>query len=198
MKNNYILIGDSITYGIGDYENNGWASMFKNYIINKDDTITCNNFVHIVGFPGATSSSIECKIDDILKIYKYDDCNNIIILAIGINDTQVFYDKFKVNINTYVNNLKSIILKVKKYNCKIITIGLTGIGNIKEIEFKPNKYYKTDCIIKYDEELKNLSTENNIQYISMKDVLYKDDFVDGLHPNTTGHKKIFEKVKRYI
>ena len=24
MRNNYIIIGDSITYGIGDFENCGW------------------------------------------------------------------------------------------------------------------------------------------------------------------------------
>lgn len=45
MQKNYIIIGDSITYGIGDFETNGWASMFKNYIVNKDDSKICNNYV---------------------------------------------------------------------------------------------------------------------------------------------------------
>lgn len=36
MGTNYIIIGDSITYGIGDFQNGGWATMFKNYIVNKD------------------------------------------------------------------------------------------------------------------------------------------------------------------
>lgn len=35
MNNNYIIIGDSITYGIGDLESGGWATMFKNYIVKK-------------------------------------------------------------------------------------------------------------------------------------------------------------------
>ena len=43
MKNNYIVIGDSITYGIGDYENGGWSAMLKKYIVNKDDSKICNN-----------------------------------------------------------------------------------------------------------------------------------------------------------
>ena len=62
MNTNYI-IGDSITYGIGDFESSGWASMFKNYIVNKDDSKVCNNYVHVVGFPGATSSDILEKDD---------------------------------------------------------------------------------------------------------------------------------------
>lgn len=39
--------------------------MFKKSIINKDDSKECNNYVHIAGFPGATSTyrlldKIEC------------------------------------------------------------------------------------------------------------------------------------------
>lgn len=37
MKNNYIIIGDSIVYGIGDCESNEWTSMFKNYIMSLDE-----------------------------------------------------------------------------------------------------------------------------------------------------------------
>ena len=44
MGTNYIVIGDSITYGIGDFESGGWATMFKKYIINKDDSKVCNNY----------------------------------------------------------------------------------------------------------------------------------------------------------
>ncbi len=49
MGINYIIIGDSITYGIGDFENGGWATMFKNHIVNQDDSKVCNNYVHIAG-----------------------------------------------------------------------------------------------------------------------------------------------------
>ena len=43
MSNNYIVIGDSIAYGIGDFKSGGWSSMLKNYIVNKDDSKLCNN-----------------------------------------------------------------------------------------------------------------------------------------------------------
>ena len=39
MKTNYIFIGDSIVYGIGDNENNGWTSMFKKQIINFNQCV---------------------------------------------------------------------------------------------------------------------------------------------------------------
>lgn len=73
MNNNYIIIGDSITYGIGDFESGGWAAMFKNYIVKKDDTKKCSNYVHVAGFPGATSTDILSKIDSILKLFKSEE-----------------------------------------------------------------------------------------------------------------------------
>ena len=67
MNNNYIIIGDSITYGIGDFETGGWSTMFKKYIVNKDDSKVSNNYVHIAAFPGATSTETVNKIDNILQ-----------------------------------------------------------------------------------------------------------------------------------
>lgn len=37
--------------------------MYKNYIVNKDDSKVCNNYVYIVGVPGATSLDILEKDD---------------------------------------------------------------------------------------------------------------------------------------
>ena len=87
MNNNYIIVGDSITYGIGDFESGGWSTLIKNYIVNKDDSKVCNNYVHIAGFPGATSTDILNKIESILKSFKHEEFKNIVMLSIGINDT---------------------------------------------------------------------------------------------------------------
>ena len=51
---------------------------------------------------------------------------------------------------------------------------------------------------KGDSELKKWCDENIIKYIPMQDVLQKEDFVDGLHPNSKGHKKIFERIVGYV
>lgn len=51
---------------------------------------------------------------------------------------------------------------------------------------------------KYDSILKELCKNNMIKYISMYDVLQNEDFVDGLHPNENGYKKIFETLIKYL
>ena len=198
MKDNYIVIGDSITYGVGDFENGGWSAMFKKFIVNKDDTRTCNNFAHVAGFPGATSKDILNKLDTILECFKYDEFNNIVILSIGVNDTQDFNGNYKVSIETYKSNIEKIIKKITNREFELIILGLTRIESDEKLEFKPNKFYDNNVISEYDSELKSLCKEKKIKYILMQDVLQKEDFADGLHPNQKGHKKIFEVIKKYI
>lgn len=202
MLENYIIIGDSITYGIGDFETNGWSAMFKNYIINKDDSKVCNNYVHIAGFPGATSTDILNKIESILKSFKHEDFKNIVILSIGINDTQEFNGNQKNNIEKFKENICKIVKIILENNCDLIILGLTRIECDEKFLWKPNKYYDNEVISEYDKdlqavlefdrELKDFCKENRIKYIPMQDLLQKDDFIDGLHPNTNGHKKICE------
>lgn len=200
MNNNYIIIGDSITYGIGDLESGGWAAMFKNYIVKKDDTKECNNYVHVAGFPGTTSTDILSKIDSILKSFKNDEFTNIVILSIGVNDTQEFNGSQKNSIEQYKINIEKIAKCVIDNGCYMIILGLTRIESDEKFLWKPNKYYDNEIIseydrdleliLNYDAELEKLCKNNKIKYVAMQDLLKKEDFIDGLHPNHNGHKKI--------
>ncbi len=137
--NNYIIIGDSITYGIGDYETGGWANMFKKYIVNKDDSKVCNNYVHIAAFPGATSTAILNKIDNIYQSFKNDEFNNVMILSIGVNDTQEFNGYLKTNLDEYKNNITKIIDYSKSNNFELIILGLCRIESDEKYYWKPGK-----------------------------------------------------------
>ena len=192
--NNYILIGDSITYGIGDYNNNGWASMFKNYILSKDDTKECSNYVHIIGFPGATSKTILNRISYIYNAFQTDDFKNTIILSIGVNDTQEFNGSNRVSFEEYKANIGKIINYILNNNIDLIVLGLTRIESNEKFYWKPNKYYNNEVIIEYDRFLKDYCNSKNIKYISMSDVLESSDYIDGLHPNNNGHNKIYNRL----
>ena len=198
MENNYIIIGDSITYGIGDFENGGWATMFKNYIVNKDDSKECSNYVHIAGFPGARSNDILNKISNILQSFKHEEFSNIVILSIGVNDTQEFNGTQRNSLEQYKSNIKEIAKCITESHCKLIILGLSKIESDEKFFWKPNKYYDNEVISEYDAELENLCKNNKIKYIPMQDILQKEDFIDGLHPNNNGHRKIFEYIVKNI
>lgn len=204
MGTNYIIIGDSITYGIGDFESGGWATMFKKYIVNKDDSKVCNNYVHVAAFPGATSTDILNKIDSILQSFNHKEFTNTIILSIGVNDTQEFNGNYKNSIEQYRTNIEKIVKCVMNKGFNMIILGLTRIESDEKFLWKPNKYYDNEIISEYDKdlslilgydaELKEFCKNSRIKYIPMQEVLQKEDFIDGLHPNHNGHKKIFEKI----
>lgn len=197
MKN-YIIIGDSITYGIGDFETGGYASMFKKYIVEKDDSLACSNFVHIAGFPGATSKDILNKIDSILDGLGDKVFDNVVILSIGVNDVTYFDGDFKKSKENYRNNMTNIIKKITDRGYVLILLGLT------RIELDDNGYYNNSNIEEYEQDLKIILDNDDVlkelsnKYIEMKDVLSKDDYIDGLHPNTKGHRKMFERIINYL
>lgn len=198
MGTNYIIIGDSLTYGIGDFESCGWATMFKNYIVNKDDSKVCNNYVHIAGFPGATSLDILEKVDNILQVFMHKEFTNTVILSIGVNDTQIFNGEFKNNIDNYKSNIEKIAKIITDKECNLIILGLTRIESDERFFWKPNKYYDNKVISEYDTKLEEVCNNNKIKYIPMQEVLEKNDFIDGVHPNHNGHKKIFEYIAKNI
>lgn len=86
----------------------------------------------------------------------------------------------------------------------MIILGLTKIESDEKFLWKPNKYYDNEIITEYDKdlslilgydaELKEFCKNNRIKYIPMQEILKKEDFIDGLHPNHNGHKKIFKKI----
>lgn len=196
MKNNYIVIGDSIVYGIGGYEQNGWVSKLKNNLLNSEGSKESTKYVHCVGFPGATSKSIFEKIEYIINAYYSNDMKNIFIISIGVNDSQIFKEKNKVDISDYKENIYKIINAIsKKENASIILLGLTRIQQRNEpFYWKPEKYYDDKTIANYDRILQETCKNTDIKYISMRDVLEENDYIDGLHPNDNGYTKIFKKV----
>lgn len=203
MKNNYIIIGDSIVYGIGDYKDNGWTSMLKNRIINMDNSINSNNYVHIIGFPGATSKDIALKTSSILDTFAFEGVCNKIILSVGINDTQTTsylydYELQKVSINEFQKNIENIINLSKKYSSNIIILGLTRIYSDTKYELKSGRYIENKTIEKYDLLLKNICNRYDVDYIEMADLLFNEDYIDTIHPNNSGHRKIYNRVKTKI
>ncbi len=198
MNNNYIVVGDSLTYGIGDYDTLGWATLFKKYIVSKDDSKVCSNYVHIAAFPGATSTVILSKIDSIYNSFKSDEFKNVVILDIGVNDTQEYNGNLKTSLDDYKSNIEKIIKYVKEQDSELIIIGLARIQSDDKFFWKPGKFYCNETLSIYDNILKKLCGDYKIKYIPMDNVLDKNDYIDGLHPNQIGHNKTYERFIKYI
>ncbi len=186
------IFGDSIVWGSYDYKEGGWVNQLKNYFIKKDIGI------YNLGISGENTEKLILRIEPEAKSRKAD----IIISAIGINDTQFIHSKnnYRFSEDHFKKNIEKIYKISSDITKKIIFIGITGVDESKvdPLPWDPDKSYKNERIDEFNLILKNFCLDKKIFFISLSGVLDKKDLCDGLHPNPSGHNKIFKKIKREL
>lgn len=188
------VFGDSTAWGAWDMEKGGWVNRLWLYTGEKTDG-ECE--IYNLSISGGTTETILERFESEAKIREAD----AIIFQSGGNDP---YLKGKngpnqISIDQFRQNLEEIIRKAKNITPNIIFIGFKNVDETKTMPVSwKDIYYVNAEIKKYDEVMKSVCQENNIPYLDIFGLLNKEDFEDGLHPNTTGHKKIFDKVKNFL
>ena len=87
---------------------------------------------------------------------------------------------------------KELLEKAEKFTDKVIIVGLTNVDDEK------TDGYKNESVEKYNAVVKKIASEQKLPFVDLCGTLSKDELIDGLHPNTKGHQKIFEKVKAVL
>lgn len=189
---NICIFGDSIVWGACDYERGGWVERLKTYLLKNNNDVDVYNF----GVSGNTTEDLLVRFEREVTIMKPD----AIVFAIGINDSQYLdsRDNSKIEPGIFQNNIQSLFDKAKNMTNKIIFIGLTKVDQAKtmpRVHGPKIKYYENEIIRKYDQVISDVCKKNGIPFVSVIELLNVGDFEDGLHPNSSGHTKMFEKIK---
>jgi lysophospholipase L1-like esterase len=87
-------------------------------------------------------------------------------------------DEFRVNI-------EKIISLSKKTTNRILFLGINQVDETKtsQLDYKPGEYYENSDLKEYNQCIANICKKNNINFVSMRDVLDPSQFEDGLHPD---------------
>lgn len=83
-----IVFGDSLVYGLHDYEFGGWVNRLRIKLNNKDKS----NFVFNMGIPGENSSNILLRLEDEIKNRYNEEDNFKFIFCMGIKDSILLND----------------------------------------------------------------------------------------------------------
>ncbi|KKP97902.1 MAG: gdsl-family lipolytic enzyme [Parcubacteria group bacterium GW2011_GWD2_38_12] len=191
---NICIFGDSITWGAYDPEQGGWATHLRNYFEAQDNDVNIYN----LGVSGDTTTDLLNRIEVEAKSRE----PNIVIFAIGINDAQFIHSANSQRISTdeFQNNLSKLHFMAKRFAEKFVFIGLTAVDEsmTRPVPWDMDMSYTNKNIKRLDGVIEKFCKENNLEFISMNGVIKNEDLIDGLHPNTQGHKKMFDKIKPEI
>ncbi len=178
-----------------------WVTKLRRYLGKMDE----ENSVFNLGIVSETSNGLLKRID----LESNSRNPDIIIVKIGTNDSR-YNNKDKTTVETPINefakNIHRIISICKKCTKKIIFIENTPCNELKTCPtiWNDTEYFTNQSIKEYNNIIKLICEKEKIYFVELFDnwikINYKKllDKEDGLHPNSRGHKKIFEIVKDFL
>lgn len=207
-----LVLGDSMTYGHWDRQG-GWVQRLRAFLERRAlesenyHELNTRNYVVVynLGIPGDTTDGVLKRFDREVAPRLDAEQDNIILIAIGINDSHLVPETndHNVTLERFSTNLRRLIHRSKKLTDKIFFVGLTLVDESRYPDFWPNPHvYKNAYIRKYDAEIKDVCTRYGLDFIDVLDVFSRSDYTslleDGIHLNDKGHELIEGIVREYL
>ena len=200
------MFGDSITYGAWDKEG-GWVQRLREFL--DEGKQLDEGFYYMVynlGVSGNTTEELLKRFEFETKQRLKEKEETVIIFSIGANDSQFVHSKnnFRTLPQKFEENILKLIEIAQKFSSKIIFVGLTPVDEtrVTPIPWNPDVSYKNEYIEKYDEIIRKVCEQKGVFFINiltkLKNLNYRKLLEDGLHPNSEGHRVIFEIVKEFL
>ena len=185
-----LVFGDSIGYGYYD-DKGGWVRRLRKYCEEK-------NGPRVIDFSvsGRTTSDLMKSIrTDVEKTTAGSE--STVIIALGVNDSSVLHasKNFVTPLPDFNMNINWLIREARKLTPNVVFIGLAPIVEENLQNWKDEKSYSSEFVQEFDAVIRNLCQHNRVPYIDLRDLTPRDLHEDGLHPNPSGHAKIFGRVR---
>jgi acyl-CoA thioesterase I len=190
---NICIFGDSTAWGAWDLEKGGWVNRLWIYLAKTKKDFDLYN----LSISGGTTKTILDRFESEAKTRNAD----ILIFQSGGNDAayEQVEDNYQVSPSEFKENIEEIIQRAKKITDKIIFISFKNVDESKTMPVPwRNIYYKNENIKKYCEIIKDVCAEKEVLFLDIFGLLNNEDLCDGVHPDDTGHEKIFQKVKDFL
>lgn len=205
-----LIFGDSVAHGAYE-EGGGWVERLRNFFYERWNKGIDSSFysVYNLGVSGNTSEDLISRLEfETNQRSKCREANEelILIIEIGKNDSAFSESKnnFWVLAEKFRENIKKLIETARGFSLNIVFVGLSPLDDLKSnpASFDEDLYYKKENAKKYNEILKSICQENRVHFINIFEKFmntdYKNLLLDGVHPNSKGHQKIFEIVKEFL
>ena len=204
---NLLFFGDSIMQGMWD-ERGGWPSRIRQDIyrehLENARPHRHYNMVYMRGVSSNTSKDLKERIGRELKdATEHSSSEVTVVFSIGINDCGISNGENKISKENYRNNLREIVDRSREYADQVIAVGLNPVDEDRLLDEEASDKYTNSEVKKYNNILRNVCSEKEVNFLPIFEELKADEewnqkLFDGLHPNSKGHEKIYELVKKDI
>jgi acyl-CoA thioesterase I len=186
------VFGDSVPWGAYDMERGGWVEMTKIKQLEQD------RIVYNLGVSDDDSNDLLKRIENEINSRE----PSVVIFHLGLNDSISIGDQSnRVPLKKFASNLDklSYILEKNTSVKYVVFIGLNPITE-KDLIYRDGIIFKMGEIDRYDKQIESFCEGKRYKYLNISNVLNlkEDIYQDGLHPNSTGHEKIFNLVNNYL
>lgn len=195
--------GDSITYGAWDIEKSGWVARLRQFLDDlQDKNPDYYALLYNLGIPGETTDGLVNRFENELTARKRHNHDSIFIFAFGANDVAYLVEenRFRVSKEKFGENLAQVIEKTQGITKKILLINTLPVVEEKNSVPRNGKTRLNKHIEEYNQVLQELADKYDVKLIDVFSKFaeqdYKKLFVpdDGLHPNSEGHRIMFETI----
>ncbi len=188
-------------------EKGGWASRIKQDIYSEHlegaEPWEDYNIVYMRANSSETSEGLKNRVYTELEAGRdKSDHDWTMVFSVGMNDC-VFDQKGdnEVSKSDYRKNIEKIIEEGRKVVDQVIAVGLTPVDDSVVGSESKREYYLNQEVRKFNSIFQEVCEEKNVKFIPVFDVVsenWNDKLFDGLHPDTEGHREIYELVKEPI
>jgi lysophospholipase L1-like esterase len=209
-----LIMGASIVYGVGG-AHGGWADLVKLHLHEEmyaRNAASEAHEVHIFAKPDATVQFVADTYERYIADYRRDNRKTVVILSIGMNDTKAIDtpDNYLNTPQAYKQSMIVLLNGLAKITDAVLCVGFASVDESRtspklNLFTDKHSYFTNERIQMFNAVLEEAvkSSDANAAYVDLMAQMgdgWPESCLsaDGLHPNDTGHRRIFDKLMPQI
>lgn len=202
MDKQILIFGTSNTFGCYDTQG-GWADRLKQYCIQQSlDNESYRCLVYNLGISGNTSADIVRRFKAEAAERDRDSKSTAVLFDVGLNDSLIFNDTRKhcVTPEDYEENLQLLISQARELVSAVSFKKISPVYQpaVDPVPWVPAASYTTEHVNTYNTILAKVTSEAGVPLIDPTPAFSEPlerCFVDGVHPTSATHERIFKLVR---
>ena len=169
------VFGDSIVVGSDDREAGGWVARLR-LELNAHGKISVYN----LGVDGDRGEQLLRRLANEAAALNA----SVIVISIGANDLG-WHGTDGTDSALFRERYDNILAQAERFTRRILMLGLLNVDEANESHGVRNAQ-----VLAFNNIIEELARAHGVEFLGLFGLLSPENFVDGLHPNASGHAKL--------